>query len=146
MKQRRFHFTYAATINHLAAGESASVWLPVAQSSAEQTVTLKHVRVPGKYRITTEKQFGNRLIYFEATANEQGEIPVEVEYLIERREFAIVVVAEGAFPVGGKPLFQQTGHGQERLGGMALGTGAVSFFLSLVEDRVVDPLASLWPS
>ncbi len=44
---------------------------------------------------------------------------IEERYIVERREFAIVVVAEGAFPVGGKPLFQQTSGGQERLGGMA---------------------------
>ena len=37
----------------------------------------------------------------------------------EGREFAIVVVAEGAFPIGGEPLFKQTHDGQKRLGGMA---------------------------
>ena len=35
------------------------------------------------------------------------------------RNFAIVVVAEGSHPVGGQPLFKQTGFGQKRLGGMA---------------------------
>jgi 6-phosphofructokinase 1 len=44
---------------------------------------------------------------------------IEERYVVERREFAIVVVAEGAFPVGGEPLFQQTRGGHERLGGMA---------------------------
>ncbi len=44
---------------------------------------------------------------------------IESRYVDERREFAIVVVAEGAFPVGGAPLFQQAGGGQRRLGGMA---------------------------
>lgn len=34
-------------------------------------------------------------------------------------QFAIVVVAEGAFPEGGQPLFQQTTDGNKRLGGMA---------------------------
>ncbi len=37
----------------------------------------------------------------------------------EGREFAIVVVAEGAFPIGGEPLFKQTRGGEKRLGGMA---------------------------
>jgi phosphofructokinase-like protein len=44
---------------------------------------------------------------------------IESRYVDERREFAIVVVAEGAFPIGGAPLFQQAGGGQRRLGGMA---------------------------
>lgn len=34
-------------------------------------------------------------------------------------EFAIVVVAEGAFSVGSEPLFKQTAEGQKRLGGVA---------------------------
>jgi 6-phosphofructokinase 1 len=34
------------------------------------------------------------------------------------REFAIVVVAEGAYPIGGQPLFKQTADGQTRLGGI----------------------------
>jgi len=55
------------------------------------------------------------------------EIPYEIEYVCDKirgryaegREFAIVVVAEGAYPRGGQPLFQQMGHGQKRLGGIA---------------------------
>ena len=85
-KQRRFQFTYAGTIHHLKPNAVARVWLPVAQSSAEQTVTLQHVRLPGEHRRTTETRFGNKLIYFETTANEKGEIPIDVEYLVERRE------------------------------------------------------------
>jgi 6-phosphofructokinase 1 len=55
------------------------------------------------------------------------EIPYELDYVCDKirgrwdegREFAIVVVAEGAFPRGGEPLFKQTGKGQKRLGGVA---------------------------
>jgi 6-phosphofructokinase 1 len=43
---------------------------------------------------------------------------IECRYA-EGREFAIVVVAEGALPKGGQPLFKQAGGGQRRLGGMA---------------------------
>lgn len=35
------------------------------------------------------------------------------------RNFAIVVVAEGAFPIGGEPLFKTAGSGEKRLGGLA---------------------------
>jgi 6-phosphofructokinase 1 len=41
------------------------------------------------------------------------------ERYLRGREFAIVVVAEGAHPVGGKPLFQHTNEGSERLGGIS---------------------------
>ncbi|MDA0327908.1 MAG: ATP-dependent 6-phosphofructokinase [Gemmatimonadetes bacterium] len=54
------------------------------------------------------------------------EIPYDLDSVcakIERRytsgsEFAIVVVAEGAFPKGGTPLFKQKTGGQARLGGI----------------------------
>ena len=55
------------------------------------------------------------------------EIPYHLDAVcakIERRyadgrNFAIVVVAEGAYSAGGQPLFKQTRDGQRRLGGMA---------------------------
>jgi 6-phosphofructokinase len=48
------------------------------------------------------------------------EIPYDIDLVCEKiqdryaegRNFAIVVVAEGAFPKGGEPLFQQKGGGQ----------------------------------
>jgi 6-phosphofructokinase 1 len=43
---------------------------------------------------------------------------IEARYA-EGRKFAVVVVAEGAYPKGGQPLFKQAGGGQKRLGGMA---------------------------
>ena len=42
------------------------------------------------------------------------------ERYVEGRNFAIVVVAEGAFPGGGEPLFQRQGGGQDHLGGIGL--------------------------
>jgi 6-phosphofructokinase 1 len=55
------------------------------------------------------------------------EIPYDMDRVCEKierryargREFAIVVAAEGAYPVGGEPLFKQTSAGQRRLGGVA---------------------------
>jgi phosphofructokinase-like protein len=55
------------------------------------------------------------------------EIPYEIDSVCDKiqarwaegKEFAIVVVAEGAFPRGGEPLFKQAGQGQKRLGGVA---------------------------
>jgi ATP-dependent phosphofructokinase / diphosphate-dependent phosphofructokinase len=55
------------------------------------------------------------------------EIPYDMEAVCEKiearyargRNFAIVVVAEGSFPIGGEPLFKQTGKGQRRLGGVS---------------------------
>ena len=43
---------------------------------------------------------------------------IEARYT-EGRKFAVVVVAEGAYPRGGQPLFKELGGGPPRLGGMA---------------------------
>lgn len=55
------------------------------------------------------------------------EIPYDMGAVCEKiearyargRNFAIVVVAEGSFPIGGEPLFKQKGQGQKRLGGIS---------------------------
>ena len=54
------------------------------------------------------------------------EIPYDIERVCDKiqerytegRNFAIVVVAEGAFPVGGEPLFRRQGGGKQHLGGI----------------------------
>jgi 6-phosphofructokinase 1 len=54
------------------------------------------------------------------------EIPYDLDIVCRKIEerytsgsnFAIVVVAEGAYPVGGEPHFKQMTHGQRRLGGI----------------------------
>jgi len=54
------------------------------------------------------------------------EIPYDIKRVCDKiqerysegRNFAIVVVAEGAFPVGGEPLFRRQGGGKQHLGGI----------------------------
>jgi 6-phosphofructokinase 1 len=55
------------------------------------------------------------------------EIPYDIARVCEKvqsryaegRNFAIVVVAEGAFPIGGEPVFKVAVSGEKRLGGLA---------------------------
>ena len=94
-KSRSFTFFYGATINELAPGSKAKVWLPVASSDHDQTVELLVAQTPGSTHFTTEREFGNKLIYFEAVADARGEIVVDVEYKITRRELSIAT-AEAA--------------------------------------------------
>ncbi|UCD75001.1 MAG: transglutaminase domain-containing protein [Phycisphaerales bacterium] len=83
---RTFRFVYGATITELGPGEKVRVWLPVARSTSEQDVTLVTVEVPGPCRETVEKTYGNPVLYFEATADENGQVPILVEYLVKRNE------------------------------------------------------------
>lgn len=94
-KTRRFRFLYGATINHLEPGAKARVWLPLPSSNHEQQVERGRVDLPAEYRETADKKYGNRLLYFEATADRQGRIPFEIEYSVVRRELLMLAAEPG---------------------------------------------------
>ena len=83
---RSFRFVYGATLTDLQPGADVKVWLPMATSNHDQDVDLEEVTLPGPFREITEGKFGNTVIYLEAKANEQGELPLKVTYRIVRRE------------------------------------------------------------
>ena len=83
---RRFRFFYAGALTDLEPGTMARVWLPVAVTGVDQTVRILSVDLPGEYRETVEQRYRNALIYFEAEANQHGEIPLEIAYQVERKE------------------------------------------------------------
>ena len=85
-QSRRFRFIYGADISDLPTGAKARVWLPMAVDNHHQTVQRIKIDVPAKYREMREESFGNHLLYFEATADESGTIPLEIHYVVERRE------------------------------------------------------------
>ncbi len=84
-KTRTFRFTYGAVLTKLPPGKSVKVWLPLATGNHDQDVKLLDVNQE-KFERTTDKKYGNALIYFETTANDAGEVPIEVNYLVTRRE------------------------------------------------------------
>jgi transglutaminase-like putative cysteine protease len=86
-KSRHFKFTYATTVKGLPSGKVARIWVPVAPSSSAQEVTLDKdsINLPG-YKIGQEKQYGNRILYVEAKADDKGEIPLSVTYDVKRME------------------------------------------------------------
>jgi transglutaminase-like putative cysteine protease len=83
---RDFTFTYAGALKGLPPGQMARVWLPVAASGPEQDIAISKVDVPGKEEYHTEKQYGNKMLYFQAKANDKGEVPFAVTYKVRRRE------------------------------------------------------------
>jgi transglutaminase-like putative cysteine protease len=82
---RTFRFTYEAAINELEPGTSARVWVPVAPPNADQVVEVTAIDTPTEAQRTKERRFGNELLYFEAKANDKGEIPFRIEYTVTRR-------------------------------------------------------------
>ena len=95
VKTRTFLFTYAGTVKNLKPGQTASVWLPVAVSGSEQEVKTRSMNLPAAFssKTGTEKQYGNTSLFFQAKANEKGEIPFEVVYEVTRKEVKTNVAA-----------------------------------------------------
>ena len=85
-KSRHFTFTYSGALTEIKPGTTVSVWLPIATDTYEQTILNKKIDVPGEYEINRESRFGNHILYFQATADEKGEVPFKVSYELERRE------------------------------------------------------------
>lgn len=83
---RTFQFVYGATLTELEPGQAVKVWIPVATSNHDQQVELLSSNLPADHQRTTEEKFGNSLIYFDAVANEKGEVPIEVTYEVTRSE------------------------------------------------------------
>ena len=77
-------FLYAATITELKPGQIAHVWLPLAPCNSEQTVEITRIELPAPYQRHKERTYGNETAYFEAPANEDGEIALKIEYLVTR--------------------------------------------------------------
>ncbi|MDG2285585.1 MAG: transglutaminase domain-containing protein [Alphaproteobacteria bacterium] len=116
-KSSSFLFHYHVTITELPPNRIAALWIPVATSDEHQTVTVRNVALPGPYRTTKDTQFGNSMFFMKVTADENGQIPIAVDYEVRRIE---VTPKSGGklttydrkhylrpnrlVPLGGKPL------------------------------------------
>ena len=85
-KVRKFYFTYGATIKDLKPGAEASIWLPVPSATPEQEVSIFSKKMPAEATMHQEKLYGNRMLFLKAKADDQGEIPLQVTYAVQRRE------------------------------------------------------------
>lgn len=87
--RRKFGFTYGVTLTEIEPSTPVNVWIPVATNRHEQQITITDIQLPADHTETTEKRFGNKLIYFTAKANADGEVPIRIEYLVDRAELNI---------------------------------------------------------
>ncbi len=115
-RTRTFQFTYSATVTGLKPDEAARIWLPVPQTTNDQDVTV--VAAPKDAKLTKEKKAGNAMYYLEARADADGKIPVEMAFLVKRKEvkgeeklsadekakLADYLKPDAKVPVDGKPL------------------------------------------
>ena len=85
-RTRSVRFTYGATFHDLNPGNRIRVWIPVPKSDPHQTVQLVEASLPVEGSIATENRYGNRIMHFESTVPETGQIGFVVRYDIERSE------------------------------------------------------------
>ena len=83
---RKFRFFYDVTVTDLSPGEKARIWVPVAVDGAQQRVIREQTNIPGEIKESIDATSGNHVLATEATANDKGEIPLRVTYLVERVE------------------------------------------------------------
>jgi transglutaminase-like putative cysteine protease len=98
--ERHFTFHYAFTVKNVSPGERLRVWIPLAHSDAFQEVKvisksgdlpLKQVRQP---------EYGNEVLYAEASKADKGEYKFSVDYDVVRKEHVVLVNGK---PAGAAP-------------------------------------------
>ena len=85
-KSREFRLDYGGTLNELPEGAHVRVWLPVPQSSKHQKVKELESDLPAEAQMATERNFGNKILYFETKGPVAGRLAFRTSYAIRRRE------------------------------------------------------------
>ena len=85
--KRTFDLTYTAEVHDVPAGaKQVDLWLPYPQSDDYQKVMKANVTSPFPTKITTESQYGNKMVHVEVKNPAAGMIPVTMEFTVERSE------------------------------------------------------------
>jgi transglutaminase-like putative cysteine protease len=85
-KKRSFLFTYSGAVTGLKPGDKARVWLPVPPTNEDQEVRIESGDLPAPVKEGKDPQYGNAIVYFEGTADKDGNVLFERTYRVTRRE------------------------------------------------------------
>jgi transglutaminase-like putative cysteine protease len=98
--ERHFTFHYAFTVKNVSPGERLRVWIPLVHSDAfqEVKVTSKSGDLPLKQ--VRQPEYGNEVLYAEASKADKGEYKFSVDYDVVRREHVVLVNGK---PIGAAP-------------------------------------------
>ena len=78
-----FEFLYCATLPEIT--DQAKMWLPLAVSDSFQTIDIKAIDAPGKHRVLSEAEHGNKVLYLELSPADSGK-HIEIRYQVRRLE------------------------------------------------------------
>jgi transglutaminase-like putative cysteine protease len=83
---RHFTFHYDFTVKNLPAGKKVRIWIPAAQSDANQEVKVVSAKGDLPVRKTRESKYGNEIYFAEISGATQPELHFGVEYDVARHE------------------------------------------------------------
>ena len=117
---RAFEFHYGATISELPKGAQVKVWIPIAETNPQQTVTLSNSASPVPLSFGRDAEHQNKIGSFQFTADDVTKPTFELVYDIERKPskpyqeesansptdktYSRYLKANRTVPVTGKPI------------------------------------------
>src|ERR1035438_3873859 len=90
-KGRHFNFHYTFTVKNVAPGERVRVWIPLAHSDAYQDVKVTSKTGDLPLKQVQQPEYGNQVLYAEASKADKGEYKFSVDYDVVRREHVVLV-------------------------------------------------------
>ena len=85
--ERHFKLNYGAKILDVPAGATVKVWMPVAQSSPQQTIKMTDKTVPDNFEIDQDATYGNKIGYFEVEQKTADQaIDFSLQYDVTRKQ------------------------------------------------------------
>jgi transglutaminase-like putative cysteine protease len=90
-KERHFTFHYSFTVKNVSPGERVRVWIPLAHSDAFQDVKIVSKNGDLPLRQVRQREYGNEVLYAEASKADNGEYKFSVDYDVVRREHVVLV-------------------------------------------------------
>jgi transglutaminase-like putative cysteine protease len=95
-KERHFNFHYTFTVKNVAPGERLRVWIPLAHADAFQDVQITSKTGDLPLKQVDQPEYGNELLYAEASTDDKGEYKFSVDYDIVRHEHIVLVSGKPA--------------------------------------------------
>jgi len=98
--ERHFIFHYTFTVKNVSHGERMRVWIPLAHSDLFQEVRVNSKSGDLPLKQVQQPEYGNEVLYAEASKADKGEYKFSVEYAVVRKEHVVLVngKAAGAAP------------------------------------------------
>lgn len=86
LKQRKFEFTYSATVQVPEGSSSAKIWLPVPKSDINQQITTVQVKSEQPISFLTDGEYGNSVLVATSNNPKAGAFTVDMTFQVTRQE------------------------------------------------------------